>query len=304
VGLVVHGGGEKAYTASHPAVALLTETFHCSSVHSVMLPFHGPAHQKMEDIILEKKSTPEQVAVYLELLMELISPIVRSKNIICIGYSMGGLSMLKIWPRIQSIASRHIGVFVGGALEIDSTDALIQFYWTRDNFVQTKKLQGLLNLHGSNERVDRMIYFVYAFSGFKDTGLYTTHEDRVVMFGGGSKSQGQKSSHQPSHNLSHIYLFSGSEEIPFPPEECINSVLQKDQELNPAFPASAVMQHNVRIIENGTHFDYFNQRVGLNNTWLKLRQLIIESIGNSLKIYQSNSHMSDVSNVSNISSKL
>jgi hypothetical protein len=207
-------------------------------------------------------------AVFQALAPALQSPHARD-GVTTIGYSLGGLTLLHLWPRIvQACAAASapppIGVFVGVALslELSGTAVSIQQFWTRAFFERRGQLQKMEALH-SSARVDTMTAFARAYSGFAESLLLPDAAARRALLGAASGAR--------------VHFVSGELDEPYPFHSCVHLVLERDgafDETCDGGSARALRSKHASLaaIPDCGHFNYFHA-----TTWPRVRELILRA---------------------------
>ena len=303
--ILAHGGGDVAYTLRHPLAQMAMRDLRCAALYSLQLPFHGPVAAACEPSLLASRrlrsqqpplasaapASPQNAATatttatefdpsdssfvrqYGDAIFQVLAPALQSPHardgVIAIGFSLGGISLLHLWPRIMQAcadasAPPPIGVFVGVALslELSRTAASIQLFWTRAFFESRAQLQKMEALH-SPARVDTMIAFARAYSGFAESLLLPDAAARRSLFGAASAAR--------------VHFVSGELDEPYPFHSCVHLVLARDGAYEEAGDSGSertlrAKRASVAAVPGCGHFNYFHASM-----WPRVRELILRA---------------------------
>jgi hypothetical protein len=106
------GSTQLSYKETHPIIKILT--IHCKEIYSFDLPGHGKGQLKENERIRIDKAIEQ---LYLD-----IESKIRSKKIILVGFSLGGLMLLKLWNKISTISAQIYSCFIGCGFKIEASN--------------------------------------------------------------------------------------------------------------------------------------------------------------------------------------
>ena len=165
VAVLASGAGFNGWGAGHPTSRLLFDFV--PVIYSLVLPYHGPLSSN------PYQRTREEVVVSTEAVRALLSPLVASRYVLYLGYSMGSLYLLKLLAVLPS-HPRSLLIAVGSALTLSApAAAVIESWWlqhARDDAVR------LTRSHGAS--YPTMIRFIVDTVARVDSALFSTEEER------------------------------------------------------------------------------------------------------------------------------
>jgi hypothetical protein len=213
------GSTQLVFDESHPIIKVLVNC--CKEIYSFDLPGHG-TDQLKEDQILSIDKAIEQLYLTLE-------SKIKYKRIILVGFSLGGLMLLKLWKKLVTISTDIYGCFIGCGFKIDASNRQNVQNFFSPEFYSKFGWEGLmLKIHGK------------------------TWKTLLANI---------KSWLQPNS-----YLFLTIDEINHlmeNKEKIVFILAKKDQSFTiNAINFDNMFDFNIKIIK-GDHFSYFSPRVGL-----------------------------------------
>jgi hypothetical protein len=110
--LVGPGSTQLRYQESHPIIQILME--YCREVYSFDLPGHG--------INQIKEGQSIQIDEALDQMFLTFKEKIQNKKLILVGFSLGGLILLKLWKKIALVSSNIFGCFLGCGFKIDASN--------------------------------------------------------------------------------------------------------------------------------------------------------------------------------------
>jgi hypothetical protein len=142
IGVVIHGGGGTAFAKDHPLVKYLSSQIACSHVYSLELPNHGKR---------EKSSKWNDAHTSLENIYDTIRYKIISKRVIFIGYSVGAIFIIKLWPKLKEIIHKDsVAIFTGTGLRVGRFRKEIDQFWTEEDFKTSGRYKSMSQLHGDD----------------------------------------------------------------------------------------------------------------------------------------------------------
>ena len=137
--VVVHGSVQTYYDEHHRLIKLLKK--YCKEILSIVLPGHGSSVGSIED--------PKSLSVEISLSRfrtELLTEI-TAKKVVFVGYSIGGLFGLKIWPDLARTCTMIYGIFIGCGLRIHPEHASLIKQFFSPEFFETIHWDTLTQQH-------------------------------------------------------------------------------------------------------------------------------------------------------------
>eukprot|EP01116_Phalansterium_solitarium_P007835 TRINITY_DN20814_c0_g1_i1.p1 TRINITY_DN20814_c0_g1~~TRINITY_DN20814_c0_g1_i1.p1 ORF type:complete len:287 (-),score=25.53 TRINITY_DN20814_c0_g1_i1:78-845(-) len=190
IAVCAHGGGGSMFGENHPVVQLLLSTV-ANEVCSVELPGHGS----------NAVDTPVPADVAAEQIFQAVGPVVRDRQAVFVGYSVGGIFLMKLWPRLRELMQRDsVGVFVGSGLRSNLGWPLINNFWQPEAYVARNKALAMEKLHGPGWKAT--IESVRLWNK-PDSAAFSTASELHALF-------------SPDE---HVFLVLGDADQPFPLED-------------------------------------------------------------------------------------
>ncbi len=122
--LLVHGGLDRPYTATHPLAVFTRTVLQCRETYSVTLPLHGPSPLTPDEVrviaSLESESLATQVQTWIHAVTAVLLPVVDQRHVVVFAFSLGALSCIRALNSLQARAASVTVVCVGSALSLTS----------------------------------------------------------------------------------------------------------------------------------------------------------------------------------------
>ena len=223
VAVLASGGGFAGWSSSHPTCRLLFDFVPC--VYSLVLPYHGPLSSQPYD------RTKEDIIASIETVRTLLSPLVSSRYVLYLGYSMGSLYLLKLIPHLPSHPSSPL-IAIGSALTLTTSAPGIEDWWVRLAREDTARL---VRTHG--ESYPTMINFIIDTCARVDSPLLPDKKQR-----------------EEAVKKMEVYWVAGEDDVAFPLAELQEAVRVSGDE-------GEGRRQRVWVVKS-QHFNFFKE-----DTW-------------------------------------
>jgi len=234
ISVVAHGGGSSFFAKQHPLTKLAIS--YTSRVFTLLLPVHGQ---------LSAMPAPA-AAETLEVVFQILKPIAESRKVMFLAYSMGALCLIKVWKRLFPVCHpQTCGIFIGAALDLGASSAIISAYWQPSNMSQGARGKLMLDTHGQD--FVKTVSYVGTLTSTLSSGLFVDSDEREALL----------------RRESRVFFVQGTSDQPFPVDDCFTAVMTKAQ-----------AARRLRLVETD-HFLYFS--TGWTNTQAAVRSLVVEN---------------------------
>ncbi|MHA1992538.1 MAG: hypothetical protein ACW981_02815 [Candidatus Hodarchaeales archaeon] len=228
--IVGPGSTQLAYNETHPIIEMLS--IHCEEIYSFDLPGHGIGQLKENQRIGINKAIEQ---LYLD-----IEPKIRNKSVILVGFSLGGLMLLKLWKSLVIISKEIHAYFIGCGFKIDpSNRQKVQKFFTPEFYTKHGWEDLMLKNHGKTWKT--LLANINIWLQPKSDLFLSIEEINNIM----------------SHKEKILFILT-----------------RRDQ----SFTVNAINFENmfdfrIKMIK-GDHFSYFSPRVGLNEVKENLEEFL------------------------------
>ena len=152
--VLVHGGADRPYGATHPLCRWAAERLHCRAVHALALPLHGPGVSPVEAaMMLASTSAAHRLQLWLDDVLRALAPALAAQvPLVFLAYSLGGLTILRLVDALATQATAPVTVVcLGAALSVETTASFIAQFWVLDTWYELSRVCLLIRAHGSGQ---------------------------------------------------------------------------------------------------------------------------------------------------------
>jgi hypothetical protein len=143
ISVAVHGGGGPSFPQNHVIFKFIESNYPQVSKHySVELPNHGKR---------EKSTQWYDAQIVLDHLYNLLKDKIDGKKVVFVGYSVGGIFMIKSWFRFKKIMHKDsFAVFIGTGIRMTVLRKEVEEFWTEKYFLDNKRDKTMAYVHGKD----------------------------------------------------------------------------------------------------------------------------------------------------------